>query len=202
MAESYLNLTEGSGKKAHTFERTIGANSVHDSVVIPGEHYLASYVAYSGNVSNATASAHVLQLMAGSSLQVRVRRIRVEQNTNATTGSVCTFEVYRLSTAGTGGTSVTPAKFDTGDAASGATAMTLPSAKGTEGVVVFGTAIVLRQAVAASGAVVDDVWEWEQHPGTKPLIIPAGTSNGIAIKTSGVAGSTVLAMIEFTESNF
>ena len=78
MAESIVQVTEGSGKKLHTFNRTIGANSVEDEVVLLGENYLASYMIVAA-ASAATANSHVLQIMAGASLKVRVRRIEVQQ---------------------------------------------------------------------------------------------------------------------------
>ena len=202
MAEGYINLTEGSGKKSHTFQRTIGANTVEDSIVIPGEHYLAAYSVV-GAVSVATTNDHFIQLMAGGSLNVRIRRMFVEQEANATTAAAKAFEVLRLTSAGTGGSAVTPAKYDPADGAAGATAMTLPSSKGSESSVLHRFVLPLRQAILATGAQVDDIWEWEQHPGMKPIIIAAGTSNGIAIKIlSGAAGATMVATIEFTEANF
>jgi hypothetical protein len=152
-------------------------------------------------VSLATVNDHLLQIMAGSSNYVRIRRIHIEQANNATAAAFGVIEIWRLTTAGTGGTAVTPAKFDTGDAAAGATAMTLPTAKGTEGTLLFRPVMLWRQAVSATTAQYDDVFEWTQHPGQKPIIIPAGTSNGIAIKsTTATASATVSMWVEFVET--
>jgi hypothetical protein len=141
--------------------------------------------------------------MAGSTLKVRIRRIRFEQSGNATTAAALPVSVYRLTTAGTGGTSVTPRPFDSADAACGATAMTLPTAKGTEGVMLLRTIVLMRQGLATAGSTADDVWLWEQHPGEPPIVIPAGTSNGIAIKNeSAIAGATCIPAIEFIETSF
>ncbi len=203
MSEASLAVTAGSGTNLHTNSRTIAAATMLDQYVLPGEFAYASYVALAPSVSIATANDHVIELMAGASLNVRIRRIHLEQSANATTAAATSISVFRLTTAGTGGTAVTPAKFDTADSASGATAMTLPTAKGTESTELIRVSMVWRQAVLATGAQVDDVWEWVQHPGMKPLIIAAGTSNGICIKsTSAVAAATVHCTIEFVETAF
>jgi hypothetical protein len=203
VAEAYINLTEGSGKKAHAWDRTIGANTVLDEFTLPGEYPLASYRVVAESISIATANDHIAQLMAGSSLNVRVRRIRIEQGANAATAGVKSFQVLRLTSAGTGGTSITPAKLDTADAASGASAMSLPSAKGTESTLVDSMFLAVRQAVGTTTAQVDDYWEWSQHPGQKPLIIAAGTSNGICVKNiNATTSGTVNVIIEFVETSF
>ena len=74
MAESFINQTEGSGKKSHTWDRTIGANTIQDEFVLPGEFPYTSYTIFANGVSIATANDHCLQIMAGASLPVRVRR--------------------------------------------------------------------------------------------------------------------------------
>jgi hypothetical protein len=65
MSESIVQVTEGTGKKLHTNQRTIGANNVEDEYVIPGEYPLATYFVQANAVSIATAAAHVIQIMAG-----------------------------------------------------------------------------------------------------------------------------------------
>lgn len=201
MAESTINFTEGSGKKLHTFQRTIGANNVEDQTTIQGEHYLATYsvVFDVGGVAN----DHIIQIMAGGTLNVRIKSIDIEQSGNLTTASLLKFSLFRLTTAGTGGTAVTPAKYDNGDAASGATAMTLPTVKGTEGAELAKFAIVARQAILATASQTDDRWHWEQKPGLKPIVIAAGTTNGICIKTLvTLAGGGMMGTIELAETNF
>lgn len=202
--ESTIQVTAGAGPKIHTWQRTIGANNVEDDFGLPGEYPLASYsVATPTSVSVATANDHVLEIMAGASLNVRIRRIRFEQSGNATAAGIGILEIWRLSSAGTGGTAISPSKLDTGDAAAGANAMTLPTVKGTETTLMMRSALIYRQAVSATAAQVDDAWEWVQLPGQKPLIIPAGAANGLAIKTaSGVAAANVIVNVEFVETSF
>lgn len=205
MAESTINMTEGSGKKQHTWNRTIGANSVEDDFNLPGEYPYASYtIDPEAAISTATAAAHILQVMAGASLNVRIRRVQIFQDASATAVAVGRFSIVRLTTAGTGGTAVTPSKLDNADGASGATAMTLPTVKGAESTFLYARNLLMRQALAATAAQADDrVWEWAQLPNSKPIIIPAGTANGIAIKnTSAIAAGTVVVYVEFVETAF
>ncbi len=201
--ESLIQVTEGVGKKAHTWQRTISGNTVEDEFTIPGEYPYATYVALGASVSIATANDHIIQVMAGTTLPVRIRRIRVEQRAAATAAAASVLEIWRLTTAGTGGAAVTPRPLDTADTA-GATAMTLPTAKGTESVQLYAMAHSWRQVVSATGSPADDsMEEWIQMPNGKPLIIPAGTTNGIAVKsTTAIAGATVIVTVEFVETNF
>lgn len=199
MAESLVQVTEGSGKKLHTNQRTIGANNVEDEIVVLGEPYLASYTIGFTGVSIATANDHVLQIMAGASLKVRIRRICIWQIGLAGAAGMSTWIIHRLSTAGTGGTAVGPRQHETTDAASGATAMTLPTAKGTEGVFLQRWAM----AMAAAHPVTVPPYQWGQLPNQKPITIEAGTTNGIAIKSvTAVAGATVAGYVEIDETSF
>ena len=203
MTEAAITITPGSGLDLHGNSRTITATTKVDQYVLMGEFAYASYVALAAGISIATTDSHVIQLCAGASLNVRVRSIRIEQNANATTASSSQLSLYRLSTAGTGGGSVTPRPYDTADSASGATAMTLPSSKGTESLELFRIAMNWRQTIATTGTQSDDSWQWTQHPGMKPIIIAAGTSNGLALKAlSGIAGCTVNVIIEFVETAY
>jgi hypothetical protein len=201
---SIVQINEGTGKKLAAATYTENAQVVYDQKFIPGEFYLASYSVVAEAVSIATANDHVLQIMAGASLNVRIREIKIEQAANATGAGAKSLQVLRLTTAGTGGTAITPSKFDTSDAASGATAMTLPTVKGTESTLLKSTIMVFRQAISAtSGGQLDDDFTWVQKPNEKPLIIPAGVANGIAIKiVNATAGSTVTVNVELVETSF
>src|ERR1044071_6233690 len=138
MAESLVAVSQGSGKNFHTYNRTIGGNSVEDEVVLIGEQYVPTYVVAAGaTISIATAASHVLQIMAGTTNPVFIRRIKIWKSVPATTAALIFFQLLRLTTAGTGGGTITPQQHDsTNDSAAGATAMTLPTVKGTEGAAV------------------------------------------------------------------
>jgi hypothetical protein len=202
MAEAFINVNEGTGKKIHHNSRTIGADLQHDEFVLPGEYPYASYTVTIAATALATANSHLLQIMAGASLNVRLRRLQIWQGSGTTSTASFLIQLWRLSTAGTGGTVVTPGKLDTADGAAGATAMTLPTVKGTETTQLYGWNPVVITAFAAGGMsslLVD--YEWKA--GLKPIIIPAGAANGIAIKNvSSQAAGTIIATAEFVETNF
>lgn len=208
MAEAFVNMSEGSGKKAHTDSKTIGANSVHDEYVLMGEPFLATYSVdtASAGTSSATANSHLLQIMAGASLNVYVRRIQIFQLAVATAAAIDAIEIVRLSTAGTGGTAVTPSPRDTTDSASGAAGMTLPTVKGTEGTFVDRCTVQWIQTVGTQSGgslatLLADL-DFDRLRG-KALRIPAGTANGIAIKNpTARANATVIISAEIMEANF
>lgn len=207
MAEGFINLTEGSGKKAHTFQRVIGANTVEDPVSLVGLPYLAAYtVTPAAGVSTATAASHLLQIMAGANLNVYLYRLALYQLAAATAAAIDLIEIVRLTTAGTGGTALTPAPRDTTDAASGATAMTLPTAKGTEGVFVDRATAQFTQTIAtqAGGKEATLLVEFDfARLFGKPLRISSGVTNGIAIKNpTARAGATVIPVAYLMEANY
>lgn len=208
MAESFINLTEGSGKKAHTFQRVIGANTVEDEVMLPGEQYLATYgiATAAAGISVATANSHLLQIMAGASLNVYVREIRIFQLAAVTAAAIDAIEIVRLTTAGTGGTAITPAPRDSSDAASGATAMTLAAVKGTEGTFLERASAQWTQTIGTQSggkqAVLVTEFDWDALR-SKSIRIAAGTANGIAIKNpTARAAGTVIIQAVIVEANF
>jgi hypothetical protein len=206
MAESFVAVTAGSGTKLHTFQRVIGANTVEDDVSIPGEPYLATYVVSTTvAISLATANSHVYQVMAGASLNLYIRRIRIYQVGLATASALIHFQLWRLTTAGTGGTAHGSAARDSTDAAAGFAGMDLPTVKGTEGAFIDAATAMLIQTVPLGGpgqASLIAEWDFDLLR-TKPPRIPAGAANGIALKnTTGAAAATVVPVFEITEANF
>jgi hypothetical protein len=207
--ESLIALSEGSGaKNAHTFQLVIGSSTVEDDIVRLADQYLASYyVPSAAGISAATAASHLLQLMAGGTLNLYLRRVLLYQVGMATTASATDMILTRLSSAGTGGTAATPSPMDSTDAAAGATAQTLPTAKGTEttnfwrGQVYFNQTLPTFAAGPAPLLILD--LDFDKMPRFKMPRILAGTSNGVALKIiSGIAAATVSALFLFTEQNF
>lgn len=185
MAESFINQTEGSGKKSHTWNKTIGANSVEDEFVLPGEFPGASYRATGQGADVATTGNDVFQVMAGSTLVVYIRAIRIWQAGLSAAANTLALDLQRVTTAGTGGTAVTPRPFDSTAAASGATAASsVPNAtKGTAGVL-FGRyriAMASAQPTNSNGPYL----VYEAKTILTSLRIPAGTTNGISLRVVG-----------------
>lgn len=206
MAESFVNVTEGSGKKLHTNSRTVGANTVEDEVVVHGEQYLATYYVSSGSVSAATLDAHLLQIMAGASLNVYIRRIWIWQTVAITTAAMTAWQLRRLTTAGTGGGTITPAPYELTDGASGATAMTLPTVKGSEGAFVLSGRALPIQTIPTSGQgqglLLADI-NLDINLRSKTIRIPAGTANGVALKwQSASTGLSVEVAALISEATF
>lgn len=205
MAESIVQVApDSSGKKLHTWQTTIGANAVEDEFTLPAEFPYPSYIASASAISIATAGDDILQIMAGASLKVRIRRIYIEQVSAATTAALGIFAITRVTTAGTGGGAVTPAKLDNADAAAGATAASaVPNAShGTAGVELFRKSIWLVQTVPVGG--IGGIWtEWDQLTNSKPIVIPTGVTNGLVIRNVVArAAATVNVFVEFVETAF
>lgn len=204
MAESYSAYTPGSGGKYHVNNRTIGANSVDQQVILHGEPYLAAYSITTASITIATANAHLLEIMAGSTLPVYLRSIRVYLSVLVTTAAIATWELWRLSSVGTGGTSITPAPLDTTDSASGATAKSLPSPGGTETTKLWSGTTSLEQTAPTAGAstlIVD--LDFDDLFRTKVPRIAAGTSNGLALKwVSASTGASAIVTAQISEATF
>jgi len=201
MSDTSFQITQGSGTRVHTYDRSIGGQTVNDQVVLLGIPQLAGYIAAANTISIATANDHVIALMAGTTLNLYVYRIEVSQRNTCTSQGQAVYEITRLTTNGSGGTTVTPRPYDTTSAAAGASARTLDSSKGTEGVALFRMQHGMYNAMPIPTFDTTDMWE--AHFLSQCLRIPAGTSNGLALKSLVAnAAGTVNATIEFFEANF
>lgn len=190
MATSYVSFNEGTARKVRTFQRTDGVNTVEEWMYAESEPPLDAYTVAATNIAGVTANSHLLQIMAGASLRVGIRRITIFQNGAANASRQARFGIYRLTSAGTGGSAITPAALDPASAAAGGTAATLPSSKGTEGVLVGGIHSAIIQSTITNqtmNPLVDLDFGLGREKG---LWIAAGASNGITLKNL-VADSTV-----------
>jgi hypothetical protein len=124
------------------------------------------------------------------------------QTVMATTAAILDLRVYRLTTAGTGGTSVGNTPLDARDGAASSTAMSLPTVKGTEGAGIATAAPYMMQTIAVSSQLAGPAVVWDfDSPRCGPLVIPSGTSNGIAIKNiNAMAGAQVEFVVWFAET--
>lgn len=205
MSETFYNATEGGGgKKLHYDLKTIGANDVLDEYVLAGEVSLSSYNLSSSTVVLTTANDHLLELMCGVALNIRLRRVRIYQTVLVTAAAIARFQLIRLSTAGTGGTVVTPRVITNTTPAAAATGMTLPTVKGTEGSTLDeATAGLMQTAPAAGGSTLLVDWDLDKLGHVGGYYLPAGSANGVCVKnTAAFAGASVMVVATFTEMNF
>lgn len=192
-----MQITEGSGKKLHTFDRVVGANTVHDEIVVVGAPYLAAYSVVA-NALTIAGNDKLLVLFAGASEKLRVYRIRVQQAAIASAGDLLVFGISRTTSAGTGGTVLTPHPHETTDAAS-ASAISKPT-----GGAALGVEIGRRFAPLLSTYPMGTFTEWVAVDGVKPIVIPAGTANGLAVVALGTPAGTPTVNVEivFSAANF
>lgn len=180
MTRASYGVDEGLDRLIHVVSRTDGADTVLQGYTVDAEPETATYGARAVGVASVTANSHLFQVMAGASLRVGIKSIRLTQSTAATTLAKTPVYIYRLSTAGTGGSVATPNVRDPADAAAGATAMALPTVKGTETTLVAVRRTLVHTTLATVG--VNDLIFDFSHLRSKALWIAAGTSNGIAVK--------------------
>lgn len=201
MTRSYVGQVAGSDYNLHVVSRTESATTVLQPLYVEGEPELAAYtISTATAIALSTANEHLLQVMAGASLRVGIRAIRVFQVDAAASTGLDAFALYRLTTAGTGGTSITPVALDPADSAAGAAAMTRPTSKGTEGSLVRYRNGLVHATATSIG--LNPIIEWDfTMLRTKCLWIAAGTSNGVAVKNlASDASATVRVEVDLVES--
>jgi hypothetical protein len=198
---TFIAVTEGAGKKLAADTYTENSQVVLDQKVILGEQYLPTYVVSTAAVALQTANSHALEIMAGSSLNVYIRRIEIYAAVAATTSTLVQLNLFRLSSAGNTGTAITPAPLDSSDSASGATALALPTNKGTETTLLATPTIMLVSTVTSPAL----LWlrDYDRQR-SKSLRIAAGTSNGIALKnvTAVTTAGSITVMVYLQEMSF
>lgn len=200
---SSLQVNPGSGLRLATDSYTESAVTVHNQRLGIGDAINPTYSIVAA-MSTATAASHLIQIMAGASLRVRIHLIEYYLDTLATTAALGTVSLFRLTTAGTGGAALATTALDPADAASGATARQLPTTKGTEGQQLWTGNVRYIQTASASDGLVQPVlvWDFDRLRG-KPVIIAAGTSNGVAIKQeTAIAGAVARISVLLSESSY
>jgi hypothetical protein len=199
--ESMISVTQGSGtadKSLHTLWRPdVGGNAIEEQAVVLGEQYLKTYSVHFYDISVATTAAHIVQIWnPASNVRSRVRRIHLTQGDPASAASILVVTVQRITSVGSGGTSVTPQAFDPDDGGSGMSAMTLPSSKGTEGDILWHFAIPMVAAAPYSFP----GYTWRQLPHQQPLVID-WDADGIVLKVNtGITSATVDGFVEIVQT--
>ena len=144
-----------------------------------------------------TSASHLFFLQGDGTLYTRVNWFEISQQTLAGGAATAEIRVYRTTTAGTGGTSISCYPVDGNDTSPYAgVAMTLPTAKGTEGVLLY----QMRLPILAAAPVLQ-TYRWERQNYEKPWIIAPATTNGLAWKlVTGIATSTLNITVGFSVS--
>src|ERR1035437_3643895 len=127
---TYLSITEGAGKKVAGASYIEAGQSMLDQKILIGEQYLPTYTVNALGILTTATASHLLQVMAGTGLNIRLRHIAVWQSGLATASAFADLSIVRLTSAGSGGSVITPTPHDSADTVT-ATAMSLPAAKGS-----------------------------------------------------------------------
>ena len=202
MAESVIG-SEVNGttynKNLHTFGRTIGGTAKEDQTAILTEPFLPTYTAAAQNVITTTSASHLFFLQGDGTLYTRVHWFEIEQQVLAGGAATAEIRVYRTTTAGTGGTAISCYPVDGGDTSPYAGgAMTLPTVKGTEGVLLYQKRLSILAAAPITATM-----RWEQSIYEKPWIIAPAVTNGLAWKLiTGIATSTLNITVGFSVSTY
>jgi hypothetical protein len=187
-------------KYLHTEQRTISSVAREDQYVQRGQPAYPTYVVRASGISIATTADHILQIMADGTNYTRLLAYKITMTDDRPAAdNVAQIGLHRLSTAGTGGGAVTPTPYDTADTYAGG-AMTLPTAKGTEGTLVHYRYVNITTAFPSGNGVLA---EWRVPEYGKPIIFGTGTGAGLAWKIiSGVASCTISIEAEIATTSY
>ena len=195
MPVSSIRVTEGSGPYLNTWQRSISSVNREDQYVQLGEPALPTFSAHYFPTTTTTGE-HILELMAGASVYLRILRIAAYANDWPAAAALMELDIRRLDTAGSGGTAQIPVPFDTADTSSATVQWSVPT-PGIEGAWIGRLAVPMGTAASAS----DRTVVWTPEPRGKPLIIPAGTANGLMLEpVLGVASSGLFVEVIWTET--
>lgn len=202
MADDSVGIATSTDAYLDTVSRTIDSQERHAQRHIAGWSGDPTYVVRASGISVATTAAHILQVMGDGTNYSRILRYRITPTDDIpAAASVLSIQLVRLTTAGTGGSAVTPRGYDPADSAYGGGAQTLPSSKGTEGNALLQHRIQLPASLPFLS--VASTWTWEASPFGKPIIFGTGTTSGIVWKVeTGVASCTVDVVVEFSVTSY
>jgi hypothetical protein len=200
MSISAVGVTEGSDKYLHTNQRSIGGTAREEQATYAAQSPNATYTAVADDVSTATANAHLLQIMADGTNYSRLVGFTIEPTENGpASDSILKVALYRLTTAGSGGSSIGEGAYDDADSYSG-DIQSLPSTKGTEGALLWTGYLPLDAAYAGFGP---RKLEWSVKPYAKPIIFGVDTADGLAFKViDAVASAAVCINAEFVTTSY
>lgn len=141
MTEAFIQVpTDGSGKKVRTLSRTVGANTVHEQQITETE--LPTYMictATNAGLADAQNKVFMAIFNGSSTALIKIREIWI-MNTKLTavTGVGVEWDIDTITSAPTGGNTITPFKMDSTNAdLADITIQETPSGGAAKGVTIF-----------------------------------------------------------------
>ena len=201
MTDSVIGVSTGTDKYLGSTSRSVGGTAREEQYIIEGQATLPTYSIIADDVSVATANDHLIQIMADGTNYTRLVSLRVEPTEDApASNGYIKLGLYRLTTAGTTGTALNDAPYDTADSYAG-DMRTLPGSKGTEGQLLrtFYMSMTTAPADEASPKYI----EWTPPAGGKPIVFGNGTGDGIALKIiDNLASASVAITAEIITTSY
>jgi len=200
MSEDYIQLPpDSTGKRVRALRRMIGDVDVYERVValveaLTGEPFPKWYPTYSACVaaSAVAANKHHLVIFNGSTSIIRIIKIYLFPEQTATvTGYNMGYRLYRTTSAGAGGTSITVNKMDTTDPdlPSGVIVWTNPTTAPALSTLVSVASVNPEES---GGAGYPSILYWWM-PWEKPLTLRQ--NEGITVQQYGTAGVGLLNVV-------
>lgn len=193
-----VQIAEGVGKLMRVIQRSIGGSTVYLQGVFTEDSPYDTFTAISAAVVAPAANDHVFQLMAGANKDVYLHRLVAWQLAAATAAAIDQYQLLRLTTAGTGGSAITPNPLDlTGNAVTATARGAVTASKGTEGAILDTQTAYFLQTIGATPGGVQTTklldFDYRASDTMKPRIT-RGAANGLALKalTTRAAASLVI----------
>jgi hypothetical protein len=196
-SESVIQITDAAAatKYLHTQSRSYGGTTKEDQAFLKAQATRATYRAYASAVITTTSASHMIFIQADGTNYTFITGFWLAQTTLAGAVATANMQVVRTSTAGSGGSAITANPVDAADSAYAGTIQTLPSSKGTEGVVLLGGPVGIT---ATNPMTTVNQWAWRCDDDEKAITIGTATTDGIAFKlVTGIATSKLDLTIEF-----
>lgn len=197
MSDASIKILDGDGatEYLHTDEKSYGGTNKNDQYTLLADSRRVTYTAVMEAVSCATSAAHVAILQADGTNYTKLWGIDIQQ-VGLPTAALANFQILRTTTAGSGGTSISAYPMDGADTSPyGGVIQTLPSSKGTEGVMLLKRRISMVAALPVSS---DQSWSWRADTNQKPITVGTANTGGVCLKiVTGIASLTVDVILHF-----
>ena len=192
MTDSAVSISTGTDAYLHSNSRSIGGTAKEEQYALPAWGADPTYQVIMDDVSPDTATDHIMQIMADGTNYTRLVRLEIRPTENyPASEATLKLALYRLTTAGTGGTAEADSPYDDSDTYAGDMRNT-PSSKGTEGQLLDTMYIGLETAASIVGWSQDSPYVWTPPANGKPIVFGTAVTEGIALKVIDAVASTAL----------